>query len=1434
MKTKKLLSVVLTLCVLLVMGSLAAFAADGAATVGSTTYATLQDALAHVDADHPLTSVTDEAWPAETPVYYNGNFYKTLTEVLYNGISKKGVITADTEEAKIYCRPGAVLSAEQAHPCFLTNTVIYGNDASLGKAWEPCVEYSTTGYSEMTKDFSVTICNLHNGAGVWGVRVTGYKLDVTMVNCKNAHEIMINGQQAGAAASVNNYTVRNCTFDAANYGANCPITTTSAGKVVVENCAFTGITGDYVININNKNGGKTVVEVAETSFVNCGSTGKEVVRLTGEAVGSEIAAKLTKLTFDETSAANAIIIGNKKSAGNNAAVSCDIAETAGTMNVYKTGETTPETTTVEASKTYTVGTSTAAPVKVGDTSYATLESAIAAAAPDASGVITYEISGKAEVTATGWVQVAKAGLSGLKAVKFVGTTEDAEICIANSTSVLADQKYDIDVSFEKLTLSHPNGAWVGDLGHTTNYFACVLRNTDAAENTVTYTDCTFPNGVCNNLYGKTVFDGCKFTNAVSGMYNLWNYGGSTEVKNSAFTGVRGIKSYTEGTSKTTPTVTVAGTKFIGLTEKPAIVVSKATNVALNDVAADGCTKGLLQKDIEGSGEKTTIEANGTGISGSFGITAAKGTDAAKTEFNLTGGKFTAAVSSDYCADGFAPVDNADGTYGVVESAVKGTRDNPYTLAELGAMTRDAYIAAQNALGGTMYVTVGDYVYDKQGMLGNGKRDDTPHQTEDRSVLNGYNSNGYLGEKNDGANGKTVVFVGGNITSGATGYTSIDNIGTSLLLALPAYTHVQFEGTTFNNVISFDYQLYTGPWSQLGSLEFDGCTFNGLIVGAIASQELRFMDCTFTDYTNTVSANNSNPTWIRPAYGNWSKGDNEGQGDNFRSLTAITFENNKVTSTRPVKFERIAQWEMDTSVTVTGNTFNMSSQAGDTSVKNVGLYFGANAKFDLVAEKNEKIGDTAALYTAVYSTSRGSYAGLPAGSTVKNTSGEDVKLSDAYAWKTTDAIELKTTAEVAEVGGVKFATLAEAVAAAKTGETVTLLSDVTLDAQIAVSTGITIDGQGQYTITAAGKLVGTNNKAGMFYRTQSAKDTLTFKNVTLDGAGVSKIFLNEGGAGKTVFDGVTSKNGGGIAYGAGIHISGGGSHAEIINSTLIGSKGTMELTDANYYAANDLWVGGNVTVTVENSTISTVFVNTTGAPATSVHGKLIISGDDTKITYLSGDTDAADKDGKTGSTVTITGGTVDTIFDKGDYVISGGTFKTEVKSAWCADGFAPVQNEDGTYGVKKETASPFGKTASITNRPTVTVDGVEYYPVSVYTGIDSLNYQKVGFTYRVVATKTDDSALDTTDTKETTTVYTSINGTNNAGEAYTYTAEQFGGAYVYGQRFLFEKSSFTSANTTLYVTPFAVTLDGETVYGTELELSDTALAAYGTCLFKESN
>ena len=295
-------------------------------------------------------------------------------------------------------------------------------------------------------------------------------------------------------------------------------------------------------------------------------------------------------------------------------------------------------------------------VKVGKDEYATLEAAIAKATPDENGVITYTILGKVTVTSTdSWIQVVRAGLSNVKEVKFVagqGVT-DAEIVINNSVSVLADQEYDIDVSFENLTLSHPKGEWVQDLGHATEFFTCCLRNKGAAENTVTYTNCTFPNGVCNNQYGKTIFDNCNFTNNTSGLYNLWNYGGNTEIKNSTFTGTRGIKAYNEGTLGTAPTITISNTSFTGLTEKAAVVVSKATDITFNDVNVTKCGQGLINKDIEKGTLETTIVANGTGINAEFKITATTTEDAAKNEMKITEGTFTDNPDSvkDYLPEG---------------------------------------------------------------------------------------------------------------------------------------------------------------------------------------------------------------------------------------------------------------------------------------------------------------------------------------------------------------------------------------------------------------------------------------------------------------------------------------------------------------------------------------------------------------------------------------------------------------------------------------------------------------------------------------------------------------------------------------------------------------------------------------------------------------
>ena len=823
---------------------------------------------------------------------------------------------------------------------------------------------------------------------------------------------------------------------------------------------------------------------------------------------------------------------------------------------------------------------------------------------------------------------------------------------------------------------------------------------------MTYTNCTFPNGVSNNQYGKTVFDNCKFTNGATGLYNLWNYGGSTEIKNSSFTGTRGIKAYSEGVDG--GQIEVADTTFNGLGEKAAIVVSKATTVTLNKVDATECTKGLLQKDIDGGSLKTTIEANGTGISGKFDITAKTTADAAKNEFNISAGTFTSKVSNDYCADGFEVKANDNGTYGVVEAATAagdGTEAKPYTLEQLGAMTRKAYIEAQNRLNGTMYVTVGDYAYDTNGVLGNGVRDDTTGQIPDHSKLNAYGENGYLGEKNDGANGKSVVFVGGSITSGVTGYTSIDHIGTSLLLALPAYTNVTFKGITFNNVMSFNYQLYTSPWSQLGELKFDGCTFNGIIVGAIAAQTLTFNGCVFENYTNTTAPNSSNPTWIRPAYGNWAQGDNEGQGSDFKSLTTINFTGNTVTSTRPVKFEYISQWDITSTVTATGNSFDISRQAGDTTIKNVGLYLGAHTDanaFILVAENNTKSKNTAALYTIPEGKTS-----LPLGSTVTDTKGNEVELADALKWKAgdaaTDKIVLKTEKAVASVGGKQYSSLQAAIDAATAGETVKLLKNATENVEIAKEKNLTLDLNG---CTLNGGTV--TNKAALYNL-----GTVTIQDTSEDKAGTIKRD-DTGAVGEKSY--YVIQNRGTMTIESGNVINNSGYEEANPTGSMVGSSlicngdcdegGTLTINGGTFTQNNFIAIkngalgvlhvtGGKISS--NHSAIQNWFkAEITGG---EIKGQLwtdaYIEGESVGKTTIGGDATftgeiVMDIYGRVAPTLAITGGNLNvtkwritTAAAKAGAkpAVSGGTFTSEVPAEYCAEGFIPTANADGSYGVK---------------------------------------------------------------------------------------------------------------------------------------------------------
>ena len=251
-----------------------------------------------------------------------------------------------------------------------------------------------------------------------------------------------------------------------------------------------------------------------------------------------------------------------------------------------------------------------------------------------------------------------------------------------------------------------------------------------------------------------------------------------------------------------------------------------------------------------------------------------------------------------------------------------------------------------------------------------------------------------------------TFKNGTLTSAATGYQSVDShADTSVYMLLPGNSDVIFENMIFEGVFSFDVQMYTSPWSYLNSITFKNCTFNGIIIGTCPAKKATFDGCTFNNYTNTTSANNSNPIWWRAGTGFWG----QGADDSIHSLEEFTFVNNVVTSTRPVKIERIG-WGVSANITFKNNRFDISKQEGDTATKNMAINIGQKdnaSKFVLIDEGNTISDNTASLYTAALSGGSNQYIAV-SGSKVLDGNGNP-KTITAMVWKTTanETFEMKS-------------------------------------------------------------------------------------------------------------------------------------------------------------------------------------------------------------------------------------------------------------------------------------------------------------------------------------------------------------------------------------------------------------------------------------------
>lgn len=262
------------------------------------------------------------------------------------------------------------------------------------------------------------------------------------------------------------------------------------------------------------------------------------------------------------------------------------------------------------------------------------------------------------------------------------------------------------------------------------------------------------------------------------------------------------------------------------------------------------------------------------------------------------------------------------------------------------------------------------------------------------------------------------------------------------------------------------------------------------------------------------------------------------------------------------------------------------------------------------------------------------------------------------------------AGVAQIGSKAYATLADAVAAAKDGDTITLLSDCSGDGisikEDTFPNGLTIDFAG-HSYTVGGKLVGSTGTASNGFHLLKG-NTIVMCNGSIFGdasvagddttqwSGSPAIMIQN--YSNLTLDGMTVKGGKQTCY------------------TLSNNNGDTVIKDSTIIAGQNTQVGGpfafdvcryasypSVSVTVEGNSVIDGCVDVSGAIGEGQSRQL-----------------------------TITGGTfskpISVSTQPANISISGGAFANEVPADYCAAGYAPAANADGTYGVKQAVTVNF--------------------------------------------------------------------------------------------------------------------------------------------------
>ena len=158
-------------------------------------------------------------------------------------------------------------------------------------------------------------------------------------------------------------------------------------------------------------------------------------------------------------------------------------------------------------------------------------------------------------------------------------------------------------------------------------------------------------------------------------------------------------------------------------------------------------------------------------------------------------------------------------------------------------------------------------------------------------------------------------------------------------------------------------------------------------------------------------------------------------------------------------------------------------------------------------------------------------------------------------------------------------------------------------------------------------------------------------------------------------------------------------------------------------------------------------------------------------------------------------------DKGTVAVSGGSFSSAVPAGLCAEGYAPKQNADGTYGVAEKAK------VGLSDNMLVIPCGSEgeYHTLAFLFGIDSLNYDELGLNITIC-----DNGATRSQQLRVHTVYTKVkDGAGQTWEPAAVDAATSESHYLFAETMNVPKARVDEFGADAYVLvqPYAKDLDG---------------------------